>query len=183
MKKWQLRIATWGLVAFAIVNISGTVAFFVLQEKVRTARRQPSLTEGAVFPAFSGVDVQGVSWESGDVPCRIIRITDDNCEFCKTDKPFYGQVLDAARRASCELIELAPRAGGMAHDPRGGVVQLKFVDTDIGSLLFPFATPQTIIVDQDWRVRMTNRGVLNEMSVARAIALLREISVPLAPAN
>jgi hypothetical protein len=67
----------------------------------------------------------------------------------------------------------------MAYDPRPGVVQLKYVDADIGSALFPFVTPQTIILDADWSVRMTRRGVFDESSLASSIALLGTFSAPI----
>lgn len=154
------------------INVAGTISFIVLKGLVREARPQSSLTDGDTFPRLFGVDVNGNAWEPSDVPCRLVRITDDQCSYCKRDKPSYEKVLDAARQASCEIIEVAPKAGGMAYDPRPGIVQLKFVGGDIGSALYPFVTPQTIILDRDWTVKMTKRGVFDEDSLSDGLKLL-----------
>jgi hypothetical protein len=143
---------------------------------VQSAKPQPVLAVGKEFPLFSGVDIQGDKWAPRDAPCRLIRIADDRCAYCKKDQPSYDKVLDAARHAACEIIEMAPQAGGMAYDPRPGVVQLKFIDVDVGSVLFPFVTPQTVILDRNWSVRMTKRGIFNDQSLASSLALLETLS-------
>lgn len=180
MKAWS-RIATWSLVGFMAINIAGTACFFVLQAKMRQAKPRPALAEGAKFPNFSGIDVRGASWQPrAAAPCRVIRIAEDHCAYCRKDQPSYEKLVDAARHAACEVIEVAPAAGGMADNPRPGIVQLKFVDGDIGSVLFPFVTPQTIILDRDWTVRMTRRGIFDDQSLASSMALVGSLSAPLA---
>ena len=131
---------------------------------------------GAGVPAFSGVDVGGAKWESKGAPCRVIRITDDHCAFCKKDKPSYAKLVEAARRSSCEVIEVAPRAGSMAYDPRPGIVQLKFVDADLGSVVGSFVTPQTVIVDKDWKLLANRRGIFDEKSLNSTVALLESVA-------
>lgn len=174
------KIATWGLVSLMAVNIAGTAYYFALQGQFRQAKvsAKAALADGSKFPAFSGIDLRGARWEAGDAPCRVIRIADDHCAYCKKDKPSYEKLVDAARHASCEIVEMAPRGNGMAYDPRPGIVQLKFVDVDVGAVLFPFATPQTIILDRDWSVKMTKRGIFNEQSLASSIALLNTFAAP-----
>lgn len=175
MKNWS-RIAGWGLAGLITLNIAGAAYYFVLQSQIRGAQPKPSMVAGSIFPEFSGTDVMGSKWTAGAAPCRVIRITDDRCPYCEKDKPSYEKLVEAARNTSCEVIELAPQAGGMAHDPRPGVVQLKYVDADVGSVLYPFATPQTIILDRDWSVRMTRRGMFDEQSLASTLALLETFS-------
>jgi len=179
MKVWS-TITTWTLVSLMAINIAGTAYYFVLKRQTNRAKPQPALAEEHRFPAFSGIDVLGAKWEARDAPCRVIRIADDQCSYCKKDKPSYTRLVDAARRASCEIIEISPRAGGMAHDPRPGIVQLKFVDADIGSVLFPFVTPQTVILDGNWSVKMTKRGMFNEQSLESGMAILGKLAPPLA---
>ncbi len=66
----------------------------------------------------------------------------------------------------------------MAYNSRPGIVQLKFVDADVGAALYPFVTPQTIILDNHWSVKLTKLGVFNENSLAGAIALLNNFAEP-----
>jgi hypothetical protein len=174
MRRWSL-VVSWLLVGATILNIAGVATYFLLKEEIRQAKPRPTLRRGDSFPRFSGIDLQGLEWISRDAPCRVIRISDDNCSYCRQDKAFYDAILGAAAEASCEAIEIAPTAGGMAEDLRPGVVQLRFVDTDVGAVLFPFVTPQTIVLDQGWTVRKTIRGALDENSRADTIALLRAL--------
>lgn len=170
------KLGARALVGLMALNITAATCYFFLQERTRKVR-QPVVTDvGSAFPSFSGVDVTGVRWEAGDVPCRVIRVTDDNCSYCQKDKPSYRAFLDAAKGASCEIIELSPKAGHMAEDPRPGVVQLKFVDADVGSALSPFVTPHTVILDNSWSMKWNRRGVFDQESLAAAIAVVTNMS-------
>jgi hypothetical protein len=159
-----------------VTNLAGIAYYQYLKLQAAKTREPPVSATGSKFPVFSGVDVQGAQWQAGDAPCRVIRVTDDSCSFCKKDEPAYEAVLDAARRASCEIVELAPKAGSMAHNPRPSVVQLKFIDTDVGDVLSPFVTPQTAILDRSWSLRMHRRGMFDDKSLADGIALLRALA-------
>jgi thiol-disulfide isomerase/thioredoxin len=175
MKIWS-RISTCALTGLIAANVGAAASHFVLNNKIQNAKPEAQLTEHNRLPFKSGVDVRGVKWEARDTPCRIVRIADDHCPYCKKDKPSYEKLVDAARRASCEIIEIAPQANGMAYDPRPDIVQLKFVDADIGEMLWPFATSQTIILDRDWSVKMTHRGTFDDRSLTDSLALLGSFS-------
>lgn len=175
MNRWS-KFGTYMLVGLIGINVAGTVYHFVLEDRLRKVRRPPVVEVGEKFPVFSGVDVRGAKWEARGAPCRVIRITDDHCAYCKKDKPSYATFLDAARRASCEIIELAPRAGQMAEDSRPGIIQLKYVDADVALMLYPFATPETVILGGDWSLKLLRRGIFDDKSLASSIALLDGIA-------
>lgn len=99
------------------------------------------------------------------------------------DKPSYEKVLQAARAASCEIIELAPTAGKMSEDNRPGVVQLKFVDVDVGAVLAPFATPQTVILDANWAQKFNRRGAFDDKALAENLSVLTAIASAPAMSN
>lgn len=160
------------MVLVATINIAAAVYYFSLQNKLEATRLPSRLIEGERFPVFSGIDLEGGKWESRDAPCRVIRITDDNCPHCKRDAPSYESIVAAAQKSACEIIEISPRSGGMAYNPRADVVQLRFLSTNIGAVLYPFVTPQTIILNKDWSVVMTRRGAFDETSLSRAVAML-----------
>lgn len=175
MKNWS-RIATWSLLGLLAGNVLGTGYYFVLKHKIAEVRRPPVVEVGDDFPEFSGVDLRGMKWVSHGAPCRVLRITDDQCSFCKKDKPSYTKLLEAARRASCDIIEVAPKAGSLALDPRPGVVQLKFIDADLGSVVGAFVTPQTVVVDRDWKLLSNRRGIFDDKSLVGAVALLESVA-------
>jgi hypothetical protein len=172
------KIVTLGLIGLIALNIAGTAWYVMLQHEIRSAKPTASLAEGSKFQLLSGIDVQGAAWKSHDASCRVIRVTDDYCAFCKKDAPSYDKIVDAARRSSCEIIEISPLAQTMAANPRSGITQLQFVSGDIGTLLYPFVTPQTIVVDKDWYVKMTKRGGFDEQSLSDALSLIAAMSVP-----
>jgi hypothetical protein len=176
--KRQSKILVSVAVGITLANIAGAASYFVLKREVMQAQAGSALRVGETFSAFSGIDVNGVKWTPRDSPCRVIRVSDDNCSYCKQDQPSYDSILSMAVAASCEVIEMAPKAGTLAYDPRPGVVQIKYVDTDVGEALFPFVTPQTIILDHDWKVWMNRRGMYDEESLADAIMLLAQVSAP-----
>jgi hypothetical protein len=131
-------------------------------------RQQQAIVIGSKFPMFSGVDIEGVTWVPRDSACRLIRITDDNCAYCNRDRSAYESLVRAATSASCEIIEIAPRAGGISGSPHLGVIQLKFTDTNLGAVLYPFVTPQTLLLDENWTVRMNRRGITDESTLETA---------------
>jgi hypothetical protein len=177
MKTW-IRAAIWGLFLLTGVNVVGTAYHFVLQRQLRTARAPEKPPIGAKFPKFSGVDVRDVKWEARDAPCRVIRVTDDQCVYCSKDKASYDAIVDAAQAVSCEVIELSPRAGGIAGDDRPGVVQLKFVNADLGLFLAPFVTPETIILDRSWSLQLAQRGMFDDETLASSLALIGRLAAP-----
>jgi hypothetical protein len=175
MKAWS-AISAIALIGITAGNFAAASYYFVLEARIkRTQPRQQVAVEGG-FPEFSGLDIQGSEWAPRDAPCRVIRISDDGCVYCRKDMPAYERFLDVARRASCEVIEMSPIAGGIAYDPRPGVVQVKFVDADLGSVLFPFATPQTLVLDRKWSVRMNRLGAFDDKSLSAGITLLESFS-------
>lgn len=172
------RLAVAMLTGLIAVNIAGIAYYFNLNSQRLKVRPEPTLGEGDRMSALAGVDLQGRNWNAPDAPCHIIRITDDRCEYCAKDAPSYETIVEAARRAACGVVEISPHADGMAVDERQGVIQLKFVDGDIGGFLFPFVTPQTLVVDRSWSVRMTRRGAFDDPSLARMLTLLGTLSEP-----
>lgn len=170
------KIVSSSLICLIVANIAGTAWYFMLQRDIRSSKPRASLAEGSQFRLHSGIDVQGGTWKARDVPCRVIRVTDDHCLFCKRDAPSYGKIADAARLSRCEIIEISPLAQTMAFNPRPSVTQLQFVAGDVGTALYPFVTPQTIIVDKNWYVKMTKRGGFDQTSLTKAISLISELS-------
>lgn len=171
MNKWS-KVLSGCLIALMAVNAFGTAYYLYLKRQRIEVREPVASAIGAKFPPFSGIDVEGRFWQSRDSACRVIRVTDDDCSFCKKDMPAYGDLIMVALGASCEIIEISPMAGQMTANPRDGVVQLEFVDTDLGSTLYPFVTPQTVILDGQWHIKWTKRGMLDRDSLAKGLAVL-----------
>lgn len=172
-----LKAASWAVAGLVVVNACAGVGYLLVERQLESARRPAMSAIGGKFPAFSGVDVSGQRWVATDAPCRIVRVTADSCEFCGIDKPAYEALLDVAREARCEVIELSPRAGQMARNERLAVVQLSFVDTDLGSVLAPFVAPQTIILDGAWTMKWIGRGMFSENTLASSMATVRSLAV------
>lgn len=123
---------------------------------------------GEVFPPLSGYSIDMQYVPAAFAPCRLIRVTADNCPYCRADQDEYGSLLDEARRANCQLATVGPRAGDVALQPDTGIVQLRYVDLRLGRALDPFGTPQTILLDASGRVVWHHRGPLKEQDRRRA---------------
>ncbi len=173
MTRWSTFLS-WSLIVLMGANIAGSAYYFIVKRQLAKTKAPMVANIGSEFPRFSGVTLKGEQWSSRDLHCLIIRVTNDSCAFCKRDKLLYATLLDASRKSSCEVIEMSPKAGEMVEDSRLGVVQLKFVNTDLGSVLFPFATPQTVILDSSWSIKWNRRGYIDMKALQQSLAVLRE---------
>lgn len=173
-----MRVLNGVLVALIAANILGTISFILARGHVKDARQSSLLMEGMSFPRFSGIDVDDAQWNLEGAKCSVIRITDKDCVYCRKDTHAYQLMVAAARRASCQIVEVAPQEDGFDSGKQAGVVRIKFVDTNIGALLAPIATPQTIVLDAYGKVRMTKRGILDPRSLARGLSILDSFMEP-----
>lgn len=162
------KVLSWSLTTLVILNVASVLTHFYLKDRLLNSSQQQAIAIGSKFPMFSGVDINGVAWVPRNSTCRLMRITDDNCPYCNRDRSAYESLVRAATSASCEIIEIAPRAGGISGSPHLGVTQLKFTDTNLGAVLYPFITPQTLLLDESWTVRMNRRGITDESTLETA---------------
>lgn len=161
------RLLGWSLIGASVCNLVLAADIFYRRSELR---RNES---GATIPMISGVRLNGESWRASLASCRVIRITKDDCPYCRLDKSAYAEFVQAAKQADCEILELAPRAGDMSEDVREGIVQLKYIDTDLGPSVFPIGTPMTIVVDATWKVKWKRLGAFSSSSLKDGIRVLQ----------
>jgi hypothetical protein len=132
---------------------------------------------GDQFPEIAGVDLEGAVRSIPDAPCYVIRITRDNCPFCRSDQPAYSALLDVARaEAVCEVVEISPMARQMQSLPREGVTQLELVHMGLGKALWPNFTPQTLVLDANRRLVWARTGVFDDRSLSDGLTTLRGLA-------
>lgn len=175
MKNWT-KVATTAL--FIVMGANVVLAGGYLLQKRQLARdqqysRQPGANR---MPAIAGVAVSGDLWKSSGAGCHMVRVTEDSCAYCRKDRPNYERLIETALQANCEVIEVAPRAGKLALDVRPGVVQMKFVTTDLGPAVYPFVTPQTVLLNENWEVAYIRRGMFSEQALGDATAAIRSLA-------
>lgn len=152
-----------------ICNLVLVACFLLLKHEYR------QLDLGKVSRIASGVKVDGSRWHATPASCRIIRVTSDDCPFCRSDETAYAALRRAARQVRCEVVEIAPRAGDMKENARDGVVQLKYIDADMGASIFPLITPMTFILDGNWEVKWMRRGAFSESALEDGIRALQKV--------
>lgn len=130
---------------------------------------------GEVFPPLSGYSIDMQYVPAADGRCRLIRVTADNCPYCRADQDQYAHLVEQARRAGCQVATIGPRAGDVALQPEADIVQLQYVDMRFGRALDPFGTPQTILLDTSGRVVWHRQGPLREHDRARATGEMAEL--------
>lgn len=162
-------VLLWALAGLVVCNL----VFAALFLKLKHEFHQYAL--GEVAPILSGVRVDGSQWQAQPASCRVIRITDDSCQFCRSDEPSYAAFRQVATQASCEIIEIAPRAGDMRQSARDGVVQLKYIDVDMGPAIFPMMTPMTFILDGNWKVKWMRRGTFSKSALEDGTRALKNV--------
>ena len=104
-----------------------------------------------------------------EAPCYVIRVTADECPYCRRDQSQYGRLVAEAQRAGCQVSAVGPRVGDVAIRQDRDVVQIQYVDMRLGRSLNPFLTPQTILLDHTGRLRWHRQGSLNDQDVTRGV--------------
>jgi hypothetical protein len=156
------RISEVVLLAIGLVTASNIVLaarYFMLRSELQAASEKP-----VSIPPLSGVELSGRHWASRDAPCHVLRITADECPHCKADRVSYDKLVQTAVERGCEVIEVAPRAGDLSDAHRPELVQLKYVDVDLGLAVVPYVTPHTLVLDRNWAVRWKRRGELSDQT-------------------
>lgn len=138
--------------------------------------REPRYAPGSVFPPIAGVGLDGRMQPDRVASCYLIRVTADNCEYCKADQPAYTRIVEAAHGAGCDTLSLAPLVGLMAPRPDGDVRQLGLVTMEFGASLYPSMTPQTILLDGDRRVIWSVLGALANGDASDGIEAITALS-------
>lgn len=136
-------------------------------------RKDVNAQHGASVLPFGGMDLDGNAWNIKPFPCYLLRVTSDDCAYCIRDRGSYDELVEAARSAQCEIIEVAPRAGQMASNPRAGIVQLKYVTRALNREL---VTPETIILDRGFSERWSNKGVISRTALNEGLSVLQVLS-------
>jgi hypothetical protein len=177
-----MNLAIGKAVRFALVSLC-SVALLELGVFVSAERAAEVYRIGSPFPIPSGFLLDGAYLQPTRAHCYLIRITADACPYCKQDEARYSSLAAKARALGCEVIAVAPRAGQMAPMHGGPAVQLKYVDMRLGTILDPFLTPQTILLDEAGRVAWERQGSMSDrdqQAAARALAGLADSVAPAA---
>jgi hypothetical protein len=127
----------------------------------------------ADFPALAGIGIDDARREGRQASCHVIRITADNCRYCAFDQTRYARFAEVAERTGCDVVSVAPFAGAMARKAGEERQQLKFVSMELGEVIYPFATPQTIVLDASRRVRWHRYGMFDDASLEEGLTLVQ----------
>ena len=162
----QGRLLVWTLALVTIVNVILLGGYLSLRNAADVYN--PRYT----FPEIVGIRLDGTRMPPRSAACYVIRITADACPYCKKDQSNYSEIVRAAKNVGCHVVAVAPRAGGMAavRDQQDG--QLKFVSLNLGGMLSPFLTPQTIVLDGARRVAWQRQGAFDERALAEGLAVI-----------
>lgn len=166
MKKTSLLKLVF--VNLLLINIALVAGYLLLRQQLGYYDR------GRLFPAVAGADLRGRAWEAGESTCYVIRVTADDCPYCREDAPLFSEIADAALNEDCSVVSIAPRAGEMA-EVSGKVQQLKYISMDLGGLLNPFITPQTIVLDAERRLEWSIIGAMDTRKQRRALGVIEEL--------
>ena len=128
------------------------------------------------FPLPSGFLIDGSFMASEGTTCSVLRVSSDNCPFCRADQSQYGELVQRAQQRGCRSVLLAPKLGWIqSKNNRGGTLQLQYVDMKFGSALNPFLTPATMLLDGSGRLLWDQEGSMNADSLNDALYALKKI--------
>lgn len=167
---FQVRRLAWMLALATVVNVILLGGYLSLRNAADVYNPRYA------FPEIVGIRLDGTRMPARSAQCYVIRITADACPYCKKDQPNYSQIVRTARDVGCHVVAVAPRAGGMAPIPDQQDGQLKFVPMNLGEVLSPFLTPQTIVLDEARRVVFQRQGAFDDPALREALAVIRRFA-------
>lgn len=162
----------------ADILIGALIAINALEMAVYFAIR----SRAAPYPSAVSFPVPtGYLWDNSfmaaDVaPCYLLRVSADACLYCRLDQPQYTQLVHRAQEAQCKTILVAPKTGQIrwSEDP-GRTMQLQYVDMKLGRALYPFSTPQTILLSGGGEILWVREGSMDEQALSTALRALGRI--------
>jgi hypothetical protein len=127
---------------------------------------------GQTIPLGAGLAVDLTHVEVPVGRCLLVRVTADQCPYCKQDQPQYAQLKAKALEANCGIVAVGPREGALGTSSPVDTLSLQYVDFEFGRALMPFLTPQTLVVDGSRRLLWQRQGALNDNDVSSALRTL-----------
>lgn len=162
------------IIALIIANGAGIAFFYVIRSRAGLYAIR------STFPTPSGYGLDKRFIPPTAAPCYLLRITANGCPYCRADRPWYGQLLETARGARCEVLAIAPRAGDdPAHEaPPESPLELQFVDMNLGRVVIPYTVPQTILLDRLGRVLWYRVGSMDPDALKNGLTALGDAGRP-----
>lgn len=152
-------------IASAIVLIAGlTVSLFVLR------RIDGAYEIGQGMPLNIAYSIDGDPVPIPVRKCIVVRLTSDQCQYCKQDQAQYDRLASAAALQHCAAATIGPRYGDLEVPSTQGPPPIQYVDLPLARALMPFSVPQTLVADRDGRLVWQRVGVLNDQDVKSALA-------------
>jgi hypothetical protein len=168
MRSATARLRMIGIVLFSVACVIEVAALSYLRYESTPYRH------GQLLPIPSGIDLGGGYVESRPATCYLIRITADDCPYCRRDAPYYTALASYAHERGCFVVAMAPRAGAMKAT-RGIAVQLKYVSMQLSEAIDVSVTPQTVLLDHTGRVLWQRRGAMSDADREHARSLLAQV--------
>lgn len=109
-------------------------------------------------------------------PCYLIRVSADGCPYCRLDQPQYTELARRVQDIRGKTILVAPKTGQIEWpEGDGKTMQLQYVDMKLGRALYPFLTPQTILLGRDGSIIWAQEGSMSDQALSAAVSALGRI--------
>jgi ribosomal protein S27E len=105
--------------------------------------------------------------------CYVIRLSADGCLYCKKDQVQYDRITAEARRNKCASIIMAPKVGEMSVKTLSYGEQLQYVDMPFGKALYPFITPETLVLSSRGKMLWNYEGAMDNRALSHALRAIR----------
>jgi hypothetical protein len=128
------------------------------------------------FPLPHGYLLDKSYFSEDAAPCFLIRVSADACPYCRLDRDSYTQLVQQARKKGCKPLILTAQTGQQKLSLNSGeALQLQYVDMKLGRALYPFMTPQTILLDAGGRVIWDWEGAMDDAALSHALQALSKL--------
>jgi hypothetical protein len=164
----------WASIGAVLINLGAIGAHYWLAYK--STINQP-VRPGTMVGPIAGITSSGaiITEDSMNAyPCHVIRYTSIHCPWCRRDEPTWTRFDETLRSHGCDTTILGPSGGDLSPNAtltpnqRSVVAVPAFVAQNIDLAV----TPTTIVLDKNWKIVWSNRGILKAEDVEKALGSL-----------
>jgi hypothetical protein len=153
--------------ALIVINALEIGLFFAIRNRATLYGSDVS------FPVPSGYLWDRTFMVADSAPCYLIRVSADACPYCRLDQRQFTELAHRAQDVQCKTILVAPKTGQIKwRAGEGRTMQLQYVDMKLGRTLYPFLTPQTILLSGEGRIIWAQEGSMDDQALSVALSAL-----------
>lgn len=164
--KWLQRLSLFAI----LINVPAAGLHYYLAHRFYSAAGVPEGTQISPITGRTRTNEEITESASADYRCHVLRYTSIHCQWCRQDEPAWQTFESTLQRRGCDSFLVGPSAADLPQDAVStpGRHWLAIVPASVAREINFFATPTTVVFDQEWKVRWSKMGILETGDTEKA---------------